>query len=144
MIFHVIKCIKTCQREHVNKISRTIFRVFGQLYFEILRGVGKLKKSHGLLSAPSHQPHILLFKKLLFPPPVSFLINPSQFTFNEPTRVISDRVHRLLVTLSYFWPDIFVQLLSLIPILLLYLLVSINLAYTGLYQSVSLEKATIF
>ena len=41
-------------------------------------------------------------------------------------RVISDRVHRLLVTLSYFQPDRFVQLLSLIPILilLLYLLVS--------------------
>ena len=41
-------------------------------------------------------------------------------------RVISDRVHRLLVTLSYFRPDRFVQLLSLIPILilLLYYLVS--------------------
>ena len=41
-------------------------------------------------------------------------------------RVISDRVHRLLVTLSYFRPDRFLQLLSLIPILilLLYLLVS--------------------
>ena len=41
-------------------------------------------------------------------------------------RVISDRVHRLLVTLSYFRPDRFVQLLSLIPILilLLYLLAS--------------------
>ena len=41
-------------------------------------------------------------------------------------RVILDRVHRLLVKLSYFWPDRFVQLLSLIPILilLLYLLVS--------------------
>ena len=41
-------------------------------------------------------------------------------------RVISDRVHRLLVTLSYFRPDKFVQLLSLIPILilLLYYLVS--------------------
>ena len=41
-------------------------------------------------------------------------------------RVISDRVHRLLVTLSYFRPDRFVQLLILIPILilLLYLLVS--------------------
>ena len=40
--------------------------------------------------------------------------------------VISDRVHRLLVTLSYFRPDRFVQLLSLIPILilLLYILVS--------------------
>ena len=41
-------------------------------------------------------------------------------------RVISDRVHSLLVTLSYFRPDRFVQLLSLIPILilLLYCLVS--------------------
>ena len=41
-------------------------------------------------------------------------------------RVISDRVHRLLVTLSYFRPDRFVQLLSLIPILILplYYLVS--------------------
>ena len=41
-------------------------------------------------------------------------------------RVISDRVHRLLVTLPYFRPDRFVQLLSLIPILVLvlYLLVS--------------------
>ena len=41
-------------------------------------------------------------------------------------RVISDRVHRLLVTLSYFRPDRFVQLLCLIPILilLLYYLVS--------------------
>ena len=41
-------------------------------------------------------------------------------------RVISDRVHRLLVTLSFFRPDRFVQLLILIPILilLLYLLVS--------------------
>ena len=41
-------------------------------------------------------------------------------------RVISDRVHRLLVTLSYFRPDRFVQLIDLIPILilLLYLLVS--------------------
>ena len=41
-------------------------------------------------------------------------------------RVISDRVHRLLVMLFYFRPHRFVQLLSLIPILilLLYLLVS--------------------
>ena len=41
-------------------------------------------------------------------------------------RVISDRVHRLLVTLSFFRLDRFVQLLSLLPILilLLYLLVS--------------------
>ena len=56
-------------------------------------------------------------------------------------RVISDRVHRLIVTLSYFRPDRFVQLLSLIPILilLLYLLVSIDLEYTGLLL---LEKAT--
>ena len=41
-------------------------------------------------------------------------------------RVFSDRVHCLLVTLSYFRPERFVQLLSLIPILilLLYFLVS--------------------
>ena len=41
-------------------------------------------------------------------------------------RVISDRVHRLLVMLSYFRPDRFVQLLSRIPILILlfYFLVS--------------------
>ena len=53
-------------------------------------------------------------------------------------RVISDKVHRLLVTLSYFRPDRFVQLLSLIPILilLLYLLVSIDLVYTGLSELV--------
>ena len=36
-------------------------------------------------------------------------------------RVILDRVHRLLVTLYYFRPDRFVQLLSLIPILILLL-----------------------
>ena len=53
-------------------------------------------------------------------------------------RVISDKVHRLLVTLSYFRPDRFVQLLSLIPILilLLYLLVSLDLVYTGLCELV--------
>ena len=51
-------------------------------------------------------------------------------------RVISDKVHRLLVTLSCFWPDRFVQLLSLIPmlILLLCLLVSIDQVYTGLRE----------
>ena len=53
-------------------------------------------------------------------------------------RVISDKVHRVLVTLSYFRPDRFVQLISLIPtwILLLYLLVSIDLVYTGLRELV--------
>ena len=50
-------------------------------------------------------------------------------------RVISDRVHRLLVTLPCFRPDRFVQLLSLIPILilLLYLLVSISLNRSRAY-----------
>ena len=59
-------------------------------------------------------------------------------------RVISDKVHCLLVTLSYFRPDRFVQLLSLKPILilLLYLLVSIDLEYTGLLRVGLLEKAT--
>ena len=53
-------------------------------------------------------------------------------------RVISDKVNRLLVTLSYFRPDKFVQLLSLIPILILlfYLIVSIDLVYTGLCELV--------
>ena len=53
-------------------------------------------------------------------------------------REISDKVRRLLVTLSYFWPDRFVQLLSLIPILILLfnLLVSIDLVYTGLCELV--------
>ena len=53
-------------------------------------------------------------------------------------RVISDRVHRLLVSLPYFRPERFVQLLSLIPILtlLFYLLVSIDLVYTGLCELV--------
>ena len=59
-------------------------------------------------------------------------------------RVISDKVHRLLVTLSYFRPDRIVQLLSLIPILilLLNLLVSIDLEYTGLLRFGLLEKST--
>ena len=61
-------------------------------------------------------------------------------------RVISDRVQRLLATLSYFRPDRFVQLLSLIPILilLLYLLVSIDPEYTGFSRVGLLEKATKF
>ena len=50
--------------------------------------------------------------------------------------ITSDKVHRLHVTLSYFRPDRFVQLLILIPILilLLYLLVSIDLVYIGLCE----------
>ena len=60
--------------------------------------------------------------------------------------VISDKLHRLLVTLSYFRPDRFVQLLSLIPILilLLYLLISINLVYTGLCKLVARRRTTVF
>ena len=50
-------------------------------------------------------------------------------------RVISDKVHRLFVPLYYFRSDRFVQLpsLILILILLLHLLVSIDLAYTGIW-----------
>ena len=47
-------------------------------------------------------------------------------------RVISDRVHRLLVRLSYFRPDRFVQLLSLIPILVLLLYFLVSGCLTGL------------
>ena len=58
-------------------------------------------------------------------------------------RVISDKVHRLLVTLLYFRPDRFVQFLGLIPILilLLYILVSIDLEYTGFVTSRSLGES---
>ena len=51
-------------------------------------------------------------------------------------RVISDKVHRLFVMLSYFRRNRFVQLLSLIPILilLLYIIVSIDLVYTGICE----------
>ena len=53
-------------------------------------------------------------------------------------RVISDKVHGLFVTLSYFRPDRFVQVFSLIPILilLLYIPVSIDLVYTGIQELV--------
>ena len=47
-------------------------------------------------------------------------------------RVISDRVHRLLVTLSYIRPDRFVQLLSLIPILILLLYYLVSVCLTSL------------
>ena len=50
-------------------------------------------------------------------------------------RVISDRVHRLLVTLSYFRPDRFVQLLSLIPILFLLLYYLVSGCLTSLNRS---------
>ena len=64
--------------------------------------------------------------------------NTKKSPFEYTHRVISYKVHRLIVTLSYFWPDRFVQLLSLIPILtlLLYILVSIVLVYTGLRELV--------
>ena len=69
--------------------------------------------------------------------------------FRLTHRVIPDRVHRLLVTLSYFRPDRFVQFLSLIPILilLLYLLVSVSLNRSRVYwfiASRSLGEATMF
>ena len=52
--------------------------------------------------------------------------------------VISNRVHRLLVSLSHSRPERFVQFLYLTPflVLLLYLLVSIDLVYTGLCELV--------
>ena len=50
------------------------------------------------------------------------MVAPDEFRYGYLShRVISDRVHRLLVTLSYFRPDRFVQFLSLIPILILLL-----------------------
>ena len=51
-------------------------------------------------------------------------------------RVISDKKPRLFATLPFIRPDRFVQFLRLIPILilLLYLLVSIDLVYTGIRE----------
>ena len=61
-------------------------------------------------------------------------------------RVISDRVRRLFVTLSYFRPDRIVLLLSLIPILIL-LLVTKDIVHTGIcdigYQELFWRKATV-
>ena len=56
--------------------------------------------------------------------------------FGNTHRVGSVKVHRLLVTLSYFRPDRLVQHHRLISkiILLLYLLVSTNLLYIGLRE----------
>ena len=57
-------------------------------------------------------------------------------------RVILDKVHRLFVTLSYFRPDRFVHLHSLIPILILLLcvLVLIDLVYTGILARLEEKK----
>ena len=47
------------------------------------------------------------------------LVAPDELCIGYCThKVISDKVHRLLVTLSYFRLDRFVQLSSLIPILI--------------------------
>ena len=81
--------------------------------------------------------HKLRFSSMIFVPTIEIKVKLCIYNRNCSSaielgpmgithRVISDRVHRLLVTLSYFRPDRFVQLLSLIPILilLLYCLVS--------------------
>ena len=68
------------------------------------------------------------------------VVTDKLWPFRITLKVTSDKVYRLFVTpdrfgrISYFRPDRFVQVLSLIPILilLLYLLVSIDLLYTGL------------
>ena len=61
-------------------------------------------------------------------------------------RVILDEDHRLLVTLSYFGPDRFVQLLCLIPILilLLYFRVSIDLVCTDIVARLDERKSNCF
>ena len=61
------------------------------------------------------------------------MVAPDEFIYGGLShRVISDRVHRLLVTLFYFRPDRFVQLLSLIPILILLLLLLVSGCLTSL------------
>ena len=80
---------------------------------------------------------LFVFDRLL----ISFVLSDQMVDLEKnwyTHRVISVKVNRLLVTLSYFRLDRFVQLLSLIPILILlfYHLVSINLVYTGLCELV--------
>ena len=83
--------------------------------------------------------NLILSKSRLVKVCLRLLVAPDDLCIGYYThRVISDKVHRLLVTLSYFRPDRVVKLFSLIPILtlLLYLQVSIDLAYTGLRELV--------
>ena len=82
---------------------------------------------------------IILSNSRLFKVCSRLLVAPDELcTMYCTHRVISDMVQRLLVTLSYLRPDRFVQLLSLIQILILlfYLLVSVDLVYTGLRELV--------
>ena len=73
-------------------------------------------------------------------------LNPGWFSH----RIILDKVHGLLLTLSYCWPDRFEQLLSLTTLicLFLYLLVSTYLVFTGIVarfriKKENLERATV-
>ena len=69
-----------------------------------------------------------------------FLIAPDDFKselFSH--RVISDKVHRLLVKLFYFRSDRFVLFLSLKTI---FLLVSIGLDYTGTFARFRIENCS--
>ena len=77
--------------------------------------------------------------------PTIFLKDSELGSLSVTHRVISDRVHRLLVTLSYFRPDRFVQLLSPIPILilLLYLLVSARLNRSRVYWLIAIAKVLL-
>ena len=80
---------------------------------------------------------------------LNFLKYLRSVLFRKKCFVRSVLVYRLLVTLSYFRPDRFVHFLILTPllILLLYLLVSIDLAYSGLSVLVlyaSLSRTTVF
>ena len=83
--------------------------------------------SYNILKMFCPKSNLFLVKSKLLRSYSRLMVAPDELCLMWLThRVISDRVHRLLVTLSYFRPDRFVQLLSLIPILilLLYFLVS--------------------
>ena len=92
--------------------------------------------------------NLILSKSTLVKVCSRLLVAPDELCMDDYThRVISDKVHRLLVTLSCFRSDRFVQLLSLIPILifLLYLLVSIDLVYVHRFTRVSSRmRTTVF
>ena len=73
------------------------------------------------------------------------LVAPDELYMDYYThRVISDKVHRLLVTLSYFRSDRFVQLLTLILTLILLFHLLVSIVYTGLCELFSRRRTTVF
>ena len=118
---------KVFEQRKLSSLEKSYFKTFHKNYIAEVEFLGSIEKI-GCMKLTSLKAEIrFVFKKKL----------PTEKSYCTH-RVISDRVRRLLVTLSYFRPDRIVQLHILIPILilLLYLLVSIDLVYTGLWELV--------